>query len=200
MNFLTHHAIIIILIINQQETVSAMPINLQEITENKMLLLHILKTAGKPISEAQFTEIVLSEDFLNYFIFQQYLSELVKNGLVREYEQDGFTFYRITEYGDDALQMFGDRMVKRKRDRITEKLAEERHEILPPVEAFADFDPINFREFNVHLKLFENGMPLMNLTLYAGDRERAISLCNAWRKNYNEVYRVVIESLKEPEE
>lgn len=177
-----------------------MPLNLQEITENKMLLLHILKTAGKPISEAQFTEIIMSEDFLNYFIFQQYLAELVKNGLVKQLNQDGFTYYRITESGDDALQMFGNRMVKRKKERITEMLAEERHEILPPVEAFADFDPINFREFNVHLKLFENGMPLMNLTLYAGDRERAIALCNAYRKNYNEVYKVVMDSLKEPEE
>ena len=50
--------------------------NSLELAENKLLMLYILKSIKDPISNAQFTEIILENNFMNYFIFQQYLSEL----------------------------------------------------------------------------------------------------------------------------
>ena len=45
--------------------------NSLELAENKLLMLYILKSIKDPISNAQFTEIILENNFMNYFIFQQ---------------------------------------------------------------------------------------------------------------------------------
>ena len=47
-----------------------------ELAENKLLLLYIIKSIKYPISNTQLTDIVLENSFINYFMLQQYVSEL----------------------------------------------------------------------------------------------------------------------------
>lgn len=49
-----------------------------ELAENK-LLLYIIKSIKYPISNTQLTDIVLENSFINYFMLQQYVSELISS-------------------------------------------------------------------------------------------------------------------------
>ena len=74
--------------------------NSLELAENKLLMLYILKSIKDPISNAQFTEIILENNFMNYFIFQQYLSELEESKFVEYHENNNKKLLVITEKGD----------------------------------------------------------------------------------------------------
>ena len=76
--------------------------NSLELAENKLLMLYILKSIKDPISNAQFTEIILENNFMNYFIFQQYLSELEESKFVEYHENNNKKLLVITEKGDSV--------------------------------------------------------------------------------------------------
>ena len=50
--------------------------NSAELAENKLLVLYVIKSLKQPISNTQLTEIILENNFINYFTLQQYISEL----------------------------------------------------------------------------------------------------------------------------
>ena len=50
--------------------------NSAELAENKLLVLYVIKSLRQPISKTQLTEIILENNFINYFTLQQYISEL----------------------------------------------------------------------------------------------------------------------------
>ena len=50
--------------------------NSAELAENKLLVLYVIQSLKQPISKTQLTEIILENNFINYFTLQQYISEL----------------------------------------------------------------------------------------------------------------------------
>ena len=50
--------------------------NSAELAENKLLVLYVIKSLRQPISKTQLNEIILENNFINYFTLQQYISEL----------------------------------------------------------------------------------------------------------------------------
>ena len=50
--------------------------NSAELAENKLLVLYVIKSLRQAISKTQLTEIILENNFINYFTLQQYISEL----------------------------------------------------------------------------------------------------------------------------
>ena len=51
--------------------------NSAELAENKLLVLYVTDSLKHPITNTQLTEIILENNFINYFTLQQYISELI---------------------------------------------------------------------------------------------------------------------------
>ena len=51
----------------------------RELAENKLILLYILDKLNMPVSNLQLTKIVMENKLMNYFIFQQFLDEIVQS-------------------------------------------------------------------------------------------------------------------------
>ncbi|NRW97038.1 putative transcriptional regulator [Clostridium beijerinckii] len=81
-----------------------------ELAENKLLMLYVLKSIKNPISNTQLTEIILENNFINYFTFQQYLSELEESKFVEYHDVNDKKLLILTEKGDNVLSLFKDRI------------------------------------------------------------------------------------------
>ncbi|NRT27469.1 putative transcriptional regulator [Clostridium beijerinckii] len=68
-----------------------------ELAENKLLMLYVLKSIKNPISNTQLTEIILENNFINYFTFQQYLSELEESKFVEYHDVNDKKLLILTE-------------------------------------------------------------------------------------------------------
>ena len=62
--------------------------NSAELAENKLLVLYVIKSLKQPISNTQLTEIILENNFINYFTLQQYISELEYSDFVKYIEKN----------------------------------------------------------------------------------------------------------------
>ena len=68
-----------------------------ELAENKLIVLYIIKKVNYPISNTQLSEIVLENNLMNYFIFQQYLTELISSKFILEKLEDNKPLLLISD-------------------------------------------------------------------------------------------------------
>ena len=62
--------------------------NSAELAENKLLVLYVIKSLKYPISNTQLTEIILENNFINYFTLQQYITELLSSEFLKYIEKN----------------------------------------------------------------------------------------------------------------
>lgn len=84
--------------------------NSAELAENKLLVLYVIKSLKQPISNTQLTEIILENNFINYFTLQQYISELEYSNFVKYIEKNEKKLISITDKGEKVLSFFTDRI------------------------------------------------------------------------------------------
>ena len=74
--------------------------NSAELAENKLLVLYVIQSLKQPISKTQLTEIILENNFINYFTLQQYISELESSEFVGYVEKNNKKLITITKKGE----------------------------------------------------------------------------------------------------
>lgn len=80
--------------------------NSEELAQNKLLLLYIIQESPYEFNRTQLTEFILEKNYMNFFVIQQYLSELVESGLLEIVESGNEKYYKIPEKGQIALNYF----------------------------------------------------------------------------------------------
>ena len=76
--------------------------NSAELAENKLLVLYVTDSLKHPITNTQLTEIILENNFINYFTLQQYISELIASDFLRYETVNEKKLIRITEKGTNT--------------------------------------------------------------------------------------------------
>ena len=156
--------------------------NTIELAENKLLLLYIIKSIKYPISHSQLTDIVLEKSFINYFMLQQYISELKESEFIKYEEKDNKEFVFLTKKGDTVLSLFKD-------------LSEKAEQIKKELNIFSDYVPDNKDSFIVTLKALEGDCLLLDLSVNVPSKAQAQELCSKWKNNSSEIYNKIIDAL-----
>ncbi|MEY8001863.1 DUF4364 family protein [Clostridium sp. Mt-5] len=166
-----------------------------ELAENKLLLLYIFKRIKFPISNNEITQIILENDFINYFTLQQYLNELLSSNFIKKTAGSNNHKFVITKKGLRVLVLFGNRISKGKIDTIEHYLNTKIKNIKKNLSINANYtvDPKN--NFTVDLKISENNSTLMNIKLNVDSNKKAKELCKKWEKNYSDLYYNIVELL-----
>ena len=80
----------------------------RERAENKVLILYFMNKVRMPVSNMQLTRIMLENRFLNYFLLQQCIHELLRDKLIISETKDDLDFYTPSDEGLKMLEMFVD--------------------------------------------------------------------------------------------
>ena len=164
-----------------------------ELAENKLLMLYVLKSIKDPISNTQLTEIILENNFMNYFTFQQYLAELEDSRFVEYHEANDKKLLALTEKGDNVLSFFKDRISPSKIAIIVEYIKDKIGSIKKELTIQADYTLGESDDsFIVDLKAIEDQSLLMELKLSVPTKKQATSICTKWKENPSEIYTNII--------
>jgi predicted transcriptional regulator len=172
-------------------------LSISDLAENKLILLYIAEKIKLPISNIALTEIVLSNNLLNYFTLQQYIFELVSSNLLRNIEKDEKNMLELSDKGSRVLSMFNNRLSKEKREIIDKYLEKNMDNIKKEITITADYTIDENNNFIVELGASENDSPLINLKLTVGSNAQAKSLCSKWKENSSELYNKIISTFIE---
>lgn len=166
-----------------------------ELAENKLLILYIINEIKLPISNLQLTEIVLENNFLNYFNLQQYLLELNSSDFIKTIEKDDKIRLCITSKGKKVLNMFFNRISKNKIERINIYLEKHMDNIKKQITITADYTIEKGNNFIVTLGAHENESILIEINLMVPSNKQARDLCVRWKENSSQLYDTIIKSL-----
>lgn len=169
--------------------------NSAELAENKLLVLYVIKSLKQAISKTQLTEIILENNFINYFTLQQYISELEVSEFVEYIEKNNKKLITLTAKGENVLSIFNDRISPIKRDIINNYISKAIDNIKKELTIHSDYTIENNSSFVVNLKALEDELLLIDLKISVPTKKQATSLCSRWKENPSDIYTKIVQVL-----
>lgn len=166
-----------------------------ELAENKLLLLYILETLKRPISNTQLTDIVLENNLINYFTLQQYVSELEYSEFIKYETFNEKRLLTITQKGENVLSFFRDRISSSKMSIIENYLKEKIEAIKKELTLHSDYTLNKDDSYLVHIKALEDDFPLIDLKINLPTKKQAQFLCTKWNNNPSDIYNEILNLL-----
>lgn len=171
--------------------------NTLELAENKLLLLYVFNEIKLSVSNNQLTQIILENNFINYFTLQQYISELVASKFLEYIETNKKHRLIITSEGTRALNLFINRISKTKKETIDNYLKVQIDNIKKEITITSDYTIEKENNFIVNLKAMENDLILIDIKLNVASNKQARDLCSKWKNNSSDFYSKIIKLLTE---
>lgn len=169
--------------------------SIEDLAENKVLILYILNKLSDGIKSDNLYKIVSSANGINYFYFQELLTDLIDTNLVGSFTRDEDTFIKITSEGQNALSLTKSLLpgiLKLKADNV---FKEEVSIIAEESSIITEYIPKDEKNYTVKCKIVEKNETLFEVSAFAGSRERAKQISDNWKNNANKIYPRIIDLL-----
>ena len=127
--------------------------NDETLAESKVLILYILNSVKKAISNNALYKIVLSVFDMNYFYFQQFLIDLTNSDFVLTFDQEEQHMYLITEKGTRTLELTEDLLPGIIKLQVDTNLKYALDDVNEENSIVAEYTPVNENYYNVTCKI-----------------------------------------------
>ena len=170
----------------------------QKLAEDKVLISYLLNKINNEIKNDNLYNIVsLSED-INYFYYQELITDLKNNNLIIFISQDDCNLLKLSSEGKQAYELTKSLLpglLKLKADTV---LKEQIPNIEEESSVISEFIPKDENNYTIKCKVIEKNETIFEISLYAGSRENAKQIADNWKNNANSIYPKVIELLSKP--
>lgn len=172
----------------------------ETIAENKVLILYILDTIDKPITNNALYELVISIQDINYFYFQQFILDLLENKYISKIQEDDHSeiVYKLTNAGKQTLELTKDMVPGIIKLKIDNTIKGELGEIEEEVSIISEFAPGSKDDFIVTCKIVENNRTIFEVSISAASREQAKFISDNWKENAINIYPKTMDLLTNP--
>lgn len=169
--------------------------NTEELAQNKLLLLYVIKTSKTPFDNNSITEFMLEKNYMNYFLVQQYLSELLNSNFIEVINQDSGEFYNIVEKGEVALCYFEERIPDKVKSELNDEFIKVEKEEKIDTQIITEYYEKENNQFVVNLKLVENEETLFSVYLDVATKKQADLICERWKEDTEYIYQNIVNLL-----
>lgn len=161
----------------------------------KLMVLYMLKRVNFPLTYKQITEFFFGKDYTNYFTFQQVMAELTESNLIRIETVRHTSQYEITKEGDEVLYYYSKNIPTAIIEDINQYFNDNKFKMRNETGIVADYNQMENREYMVTLKVMEGRATLISLELSVPTEEQAMTVCDHWAGNCQEVYSYIMRKL-----
>jgi len=168
----------------------------EQITLYKLIILYMLNEVDFPMTTSQISEFILEQEYTTFFKLKESLNEMVAADLLMVEETHHRTLYHLTPEGAKTVEFFGNKISPAIQEDIESFLKEKHYDLKEEsgVKSNYYFDEEN-GEFHVRCRIVENGNNLIDLKLIVLTEKEALSIVNAWLKDYEQVYAMLLAQL-----
>lgn len=160
-------------------------IDAKQMVSYKIMILYLIQSLEQNVQKSTLTDFFLQYDYMNYFEFQQYLTELVDTGLIVEVTSPNGDFCVLTDAGINSLSFFMDRLEKSVRVELDWRIEIERSkkqiERKPEGKYIRENDQRHFAE----LKILSGNTLEFYMKLMVPNQETAEALISRWYDRYD---------------
>lgn len=171
-----------------------MSINLND-EQLKILILFSLRSAVSPIPQKTLGEILGICD-INYFNIVPVLDDVVESGLVGRYETEDGAFLSLSEKGKEIAYVLRTQLPLALRQKVTYVTAIELQKLKKSLSVDTSVSQrINngVVEYIVDLKLKDDGLDIIDLSMYCPTEMQAEMMAQTFRENADGIYKKILE-------
>lgn len=163
----------------------------------RLIILFALKTFEISMPQEHLQEVLVWSDILDYFTMMDYIYDMQNIGMITTVEIEGKTCYDITQKGIEMVNLFKDKIPPSVRDRILDNAEKTLSSIERGREIVADIVPIDTRKYLAKCGIYERGVPLLEVNLFAGSRHSAEEILRRFKKDAADLYKTILEKIVE---
>ena len=167
----------------------------EDLAENKVLILYLLNKLSDGIKSDNLYKIVSSTNNINYFYYQELITDLINTNLIGSFTKDEDTFIKITSEGENALSLTKSLLpgiLKLKADNVFKA---EVSTIAEESSIVTEYIPRDENNYTVKCKIVEKNDVIFEESAFAGARDRAKQISDNWENNATRIYPQIIDLL-----
>ena len=165
----------------------------------KLLICYFLRQINRPITPAPPTEIATNDGVLNYFVFMEAMNQMLESGTITVEEQDGEQYYVLSPIAKAGADDFKKIVPKSFRERILSSGLKFFAKLKNDRDVKVSITEQN-RGYIVNCLCTDGNMMLMDLKLFAPDKEQATMLADKIMLNPSDFYGRILDFAVENEE
>ena len=164
-----------------------------DIFDKRLIILLLLKETNTPLSAEQISNLCSEFEDITYIDICMFIDSLKTSGYVSEIYENDKILYILTESGSEILAELIELVPGVNLLNIKNILREKMEDYKQDYEVDTIILPIKADEYKVSCFIQDGNDELINLTIYAGDKENAKKISNNWKQNADELYGKIIE-------
>lgn len=164
-----------------------------DIFDKRLIVLLLLKEYNAPLSAEQISNLCSEFDDITYIDICMFIDSLKKSNYIAEIYENDKMFYTLTELGADILSELIELVPGISLLNIKNILKEKMEDYKKDYEIDTLILPIKKDEYTVSCYIKDGNDELINLNIYAGDKDNAKKISTNWKENANELYGKIIE-------
>lgn len=170
-----------------------------EIFDNKIIVLYILENASKPLTIPQIVKFCEDFNDITYFDICGYIENLKANNYIKESIDDSNVLYSLTDHGISTLRELLELIPGVNLYNLKKIINKNITQIKTEYDIDTIIIPIKADEYKVSCYIKDGNDELVNISIYAGNKEQAKNISNNWNQNAEEIYAKLLEMMTKSE-
>ena len=171
---------------------------LKDPIEIKLAILYVIFYADIPVSDVELKHCMLEGTSVDFLELCDIISQLLEENHVKTVWRDEMEKYTLTPSGEDMISMFENKLLPSVRNSIKNSVDQYYKNETSRKSLRCDVIPAGDQSFRVELELKEGKMSLLALSIFAGNKDKALSMCRAFRHDPYGFYEKFSALLSEP--
>lgn len=166
---------------------------LSEIFDNRIIILYILETSKKPLSLDNIINLCAEFDDITYFDICDYIDNLKSSNYIAETNEESTILYNITELGISTLQELLELIPGVNLYKLKKMIKKNITQVKTDYSIDTIIIPIKSEEYKVSCYIKDGNDELINITMYAGNKDQARNISKNWNSNAEQIYTKLID-------
>ena len=164
-----------------------------DIFDKRLLILLLLRESNHELSLEQISNLCSEFEDITYIDICMYIDSLKTSEYISEVYEGNKIYYTLTPSGDEILSELIELVPGINLLNIKNILKDSFEDYKQNYEVDTLILPIKEDEYKVSCYIKDGNDELINLTIYAGDKETAKNISNNWKENADDLYGKIIE-------
>lgn len=166
-----------------------------EIFDKRILVLYILDVAKKSLTVDQIVSFCSDFDDITYFDICEYIQNLKTNNYIEEYNQDNVTLYRLTQNGILILQELLELIPGVNLYKLKKIISKNIVNVKTEYSIGSNVITVKSDEYKISCYIKDGNDELVNITIYAGNKENAKNISKNWQENSDKIYTELLKMM-----
>ena len=164
-----------------------------DIFDKRLLVLLLLKEFNHELSLEQISNLCSEFEDITYIDICMFIDSLKTSGYIDEIYEGNKVFYILASSGEEILNELIELVPGINLLNIKNILKNTFQDYKQNYEVDTLILPVKDDEYKVSCYIKDGNDELINLTIYAGDKETAKNISNNWKENADDLYGKIIE-------